>query len=229
MIHAKRSLTSGLINHFFSSPGFRGNTFLFSSHSLSLSFFSHPHLPPIICTACHLLTFWHASSPISLLLPHLLPNLFRWGKKERGTGTRVTKVWKEERKGGESVGRRPGGNWGVVNQVWWNQFTCRLAVRVFLITHRGDTSTLMPHATLPGAQRHSDKNNTRHSLWWQCTLARHPSNIYRLRKLLPSDKVATAAVSSTDMFVNLYYSLWLNWQSCRGMLSVMLTKKYYYE
>lgn len=48
MIHAKRSLTSGLINHFFSSLSFRVNTFLLSSHSLLLllSLSPNPATPP---------------------------------------------------------------------------------------------------------------------------------------------------------------------------------------
>lgn len=82
----KRSRTSGLINHFFSSLGFRGILFSFHyilSLFLSLSLFLFHSLSPPICAACHLLTFWQASSPISLLPPHLLPNLFRWKMEGR--------------------------------------------------------------------------------------------------------------------------------------------------
>lgn len=40
---------------------------------------------------------------------------------------------------------------------------------------------------------------------------RHPSNIYRVQELTLSHEVSMTAFVSADMFLALYYTLWLNW------------------
>lgn len=103
MIHAKRSLTSGLINHFFSSLSFQG--ILFSFHhilSLSFSFFSSPSLPP----SALLVICWHFGMPhhpyhSSLLICSLI---CLDGRRKGGLRMKVTKVWRENRKEGGKGG-----------------------------------------------------------------------------------------------------------------------------
>lgn len=163
---------SGFLREYFS---------LFITFSLSLS----PSFPlPLPLTPSALLVIcWHSGMPhhpyrSSLLICSLI---CLDGRRQRGTRMKVTKVWRETIKQGDSVGGEEGAKkkkkkkrkicW-VVNQVWWNPFACRLTVREFLITHCtvsecSDTSTLMPHVMLPGAHQHSDKNNIFHLLWWQ--------------------------------------------------------------
>lgn len=93
MIHGKRSLTSGLINHFFSSLAFLGNTFCFSSHSLSLSPFPLPlslhlcRLSYVDILAC-LIT--HSTPPSSFA-----PLICLDGKRKTGMRMKVNKVWRE--------------------------------------------------------------------------------------------------------------------------------------
>lgn len=117
----------------------------------------------------------------------------------------------------ESVGRREGAKKRKkrknVNQVWWNQFACCLTVREFLISHwalneSSDTSTLMQHATLPGAHQHSDKNNIFHSLWWNA-----PHTTRQTFTGFGNYHFPTTAVVSSDMLVSLYCILWPYWQS----------------
>lgn len=169
MIHAKRSLTSGLINHFFSGLAFQG--ILFSFHhilSLSFSLFSSPSLPP----SALLVICWHSGMPHHPYHSTLLICSLICLDGKRKMKMEVSKVWREKKREDEGVGKGTKKNCIAVNQVWWNLFVSRLTVREFLITHWalsecGDTFTLMPHATLPGANQHSDKNNIFHSLWWQ--------------------------------------------------------------
>ena len=122
---------------------------------------------------------------------------------------------------GEKTGRRRCGKGrekkekkcAVVNQVWWNLFACCLTVREFLITHWalsecGDTSTLLPHATLPGANHHSDKNNIFHSLWWQSP---HTTPV----KHLQGSKIAASRQSSHDRCL-------VSWHVCYSLLHFMV-------
>lgn len=99
MIHAKRGLTSGLINHFFSRLGFWGILFSFNhtlSLPLSVPFLSSPSLPP----SALLVICWHSCMPhhpyhSSLLICSLI---CLDGRGKTGMRMKVTKVLKEKRR-----------------------------------------------------------------------------------------------------------------------------------
>lgn len=101
MIHAKRSLTSGLINHFFSSLAFWGILFLlFFTFPLSFSVSSFslpPSVPLVIC--------WHSGMPhhpyhSSLLICSLI---FLDGIRKIGMRMKVNKVWRESEEAYEKM------------------------------------------------------------------------------------------------------------------------------